>query len=321
MKANEMKTMMWAILALTAIAMTGTAQAEPQVNQRGGGSSGVGGGGDVTAFEFKNVARYLLSDLRKMGQAGVSEFNFDELERAIRFTEVRGVEVACLDGTVPAENCPVLRRRDAVNFPDRGLITVTASRWTEIKPSLQRLRALVLHEYLGILGAEKGQDDDRISSAVVTRLRKQLFRVNASPFSRLVGHYDLMAGSPDCPQSITIEQTKDDELKVMKSSPHFPSGVETQFLQLGTQLVVFNHGYGGTRYHSVGKVNSLSGAFTHDRFPEPGYVSDFQGDYDSQYYKALDEDTLHFRRQTGGGFEPLPERMRNSLSNCRYGRY
>lgn len=106
-----------------------------------------GNAGDTVASEFVLTGRDVLQRLELLIEGNKPLFDTVNLRTAIMATEVVSEEHVFLDGY----------ERDAVNFyPDKRLIKVNRSRWSELRRSTEtkaRLR-LVLHEYLWISGVD-----------------------------------------------------------------------------------------------------------------------------------------------------------------------
>jgi hypothetical protein len=116
----------------------------------GAGSTGTRGGGDAYVAEFMKLG-YEIRDWIGAGtlQAGVSQSTF---EMALTTTRVESTdEVLIVDGL----------HKDAVNEPGVRKITINRARWKTIASVAQK-RAIVFHEYAGILGL--GDSDYRLSS-------------------------------------------------------------------------------------------------------------------------------------------------------------
>ena len=101
----------------------------------------VGNGGDAIVLEFTTLARQVSKDIQINAQYLFPEFSAEDLETAIASTKVMSVEKTILNGI----------EKDAINYPGLGLIKINRSRWGARSVSTEKLRALVLHEYLGIM--------------------------------------------------------------------------------------------------------------------------------------------------------------------------
>jgi hypothetical protein len=98
----------------------------------------VGNGGDTYALEFVAVAddvqKYLAAD-------GAEGLDLEALKNAIATTKVEST-----DKKLSLHGLP----KDAINYPAEKRIVFSRLRWTQI--SEMQKPAIVLHEYLGILG-------------------------------------------------------------------------------------------------------------------------------------------------------------------------
>lgn len=122
--------------------------AQPAFSQASGGNDG-GSGGDTYAKEFEMLGRalYKTFDQHQNHPLFVKWHLKPSLfELAINTTLLRSED----GSTVILDNYEV----DGINYQNRRLIVINQDRWKQ-KTLLQKLE-LVLHEYLGILGIEKG---------------------------------------------------------------------------------------------------------------------------------------------------------------------
>ena len=106
--------------------------------------------GDTTAAEFILSGRATLQSLDLAIQGGKSIYDTTKLRAAMQSTEVVS-EKQTFRGS---------EETDALNYPDKHLIRVSRSRWTELRKSVNtkdRL-TLVLHEYLDISGVDDSQN-------------------------------------------------------------------------------------------------------------------------------------------------------------------
>lgn len=166
-----------------------------------GGATGVGGGGDNTVFEFREMARTLFGHL--IGQSKeVFGVDADVLAKTYADVKVESVETACI--RLDANPCDPRDVRDAVNFPDLKLIRVSRGRWAQIKTDQRSAHRLVLHEYMGILGVER--DTDEQSTRVIERLDQNASIMRGqSAHLGFNGQWELIAQAPGyCPKQITI---------------------------------------------------------------------------------------------------------------------
>lgn len=104
----------------------------------------VGNGGDAVVLEFKNLARQVSRDISLNADYLFPEFTVEQLDQAIESTKVVSATKTVLRGV----------EKDAINYPASKLIKVSRSRWKLNSDSIESLQALVLHEYLGIMGVE-----------------------------------------------------------------------------------------------------------------------------------------------------------------------
>jgi len=122
-----------------------------------------GNAGDAFAAEFILTARDLVQRMQP-NQAVIRQWvDIARLSGAILATKVRTEENLQLGGHTV----------DAVNIPTESLILVNRDRWREYRSALEtkaRL-TLVLHEYLGVIGAEDSQF--QISGRVIGFLNVQ----------------------------------------------------------------------------------------------------------------------------------------------------
>jgi hypothetical protein len=115
----------------------------------------VGNGGDAIALEFTTLARQVSKDIKIEAQHLFPEFSAEDLESVIESTKVASVDKTILNGV----------EKDAINYPRLKLIEVSRSRWKSRSVSTEKLRALVLHEYLGIMNINDA--DYKISGRLI----------------------------------------------------------------------------------------------------------------------------------------------------------
>lgn len=100
----------------------------------------IGNGGDVYALQFITFAQYLLKHLQNSNIKGL---DIDALGNAINTSSVESTEEYLkLNGM----------DKDAINYPSEKRIIFNRIRWSSFITN-ERL-ALVLHEYLGLLGTQ-----------------------------------------------------------------------------------------------------------------------------------------------------------------------
>ncbi len=98
-----------------------------------------GNGGDGYALEFMALGRKAAGEVRLHPDPRISE---DSLRKAIETTNVTTKERLELQGV----------EVDAINYPEQKRIELNRSRWKEY--GLDQKAALVLHEYLGVIGLD-----------------------------------------------------------------------------------------------------------------------------------------------------------------------
>jgi hypothetical protein len=104
----------------------------------------VGRGGDSIALDFKSVANYDVSLLRQHAAELGSLVNVDQLENTIAGTQLSTQDHVFL-GEV---------EKDAVNFSAPNRIVVGAARWLQLPLNDARKDALVLHEFVSLMGID-----------------------------------------------------------------------------------------------------------------------------------------------------------------------
>lgn len=100
----------------------------------------IGGGGDVYALQFIAIADKILTHLQN---SPIKEIQIEDLKNAIETTIVESTNRKLLLKGIP---------KDAINYPESKRIIFNQTRWRQIAD--EDKPALVLHEYLGILGIE-----------------------------------------------------------------------------------------------------------------------------------------------------------------------
>ena len=106
-----------------------------------------GNGGDSVAQEFVTIERQIVRDLRAGQSQYFPEVNIQELARATDTTAVKSVDSIDVKGFA----------LDAQNYPELKMIVVNRKTWLAMGSDYTKKRALVFHEYLGILGVEKSE--------------------------------------------------------------------------------------------------------------------------------------------------------------------
>jgi hypothetical protein len=99
-------------------------------------------GGDGIALEVTALASNLAENM-KQGLITVPGVNADTFAKQVRATRIETRDIVICDGT----------EVDACNYPDENRIEISRPHWTEYGTDLRRKRALVLHEFLGIMRA------------------------------------------------------------------------------------------------------------------------------------------------------------------------
>jgi hypothetical protein len=118
---------------LTFFVFATTAVAGPRV---------IGNGGDIYALQFASYADRIVKYLQ-VNQDDVPEINADKLEQIVADTKIESTtEKLVLNGYVKA----------AINYPDKKLIVINQDQWSN--SSDRERSALVLHEYLSLMGIE-----------------------------------------------------------------------------------------------------------------------------------------------------------------------
>lgn len=115
----------------------------------------IGNGGDAIVLEFTTYAHQVLKDIQVDAYAEFPEFKASDLANAIQKTQVVSLEKTILNGV----------EKDAINYPTLFKIEVSRSRWLTQTNSPEKVRALVLHEYLGIMNID--DHDYRISGRLI----------------------------------------------------------------------------------------------------------------------------------------------------------
>lgn len=117
--------------------------ATPFASMAGGGGMD-SSGGDGFALEFVQIAHELLTQLSSDTTSSSQKVNLEQLSKAIETTRVESVdENLILDGVL----------KDAINSPSQKLITINRKSWEAMQNPRSKV-ALVLHEYLGIMGTD-----------------------------------------------------------------------------------------------------------------------------------------------------------------------
>ena len=128
----------------------------------------IGNGGDAVVLEFKTYAAQVVKDIKNEAFQIFPEFTLVDLEYALERTEVVSVDKTILEGI----------EKDAINYPTRGLIEISRSRWQLKSNTPDQIRALVLHEYLGIMNIDDG--DYKISQRLVEYYRDSKKKLDLS---------------------------------------------------------------------------------------------------------------------------------------------
>jgi len=105
----------------------------------------VGNGGDDVAQEFTTLARLAVKNLSAVKTSAADQKNIEKIQTALESVHVSSEKQLFLNG----------KEVDAINQPTKLEIAVSRSRWKELKDEkIQTRIALVLHEYLGVVGLD-----------------------------------------------------------------------------------------------------------------------------------------------------------------------
>lgn len=120
------------------------------------GGVDVGNGGDAYALEFQSHAQSLLQHWQELQGYDSFKNSFpvtkENLADAMSKTQVHSTTSPLMLGDAEV---------DAKNFPfPRGEIQLNRSRWDALRSDPAKRLALVLHEYLGVLGIDQKRFDD-----------------------------------------------------------------------------------------------------------------------------------------------------------------
>ena len=127
-----------------------------------GGATGVGGGGDIYAAEFKRIARELVTTMASNGiqqVGGVSIRQFRD--------DIEGTSIETTPKELKLENV----RKDAINYPQDKKIVLSLMNWPTVRSLLSK-RQIVLHEFFGIAGIPDAQYQN--SNQVLDQLQRVL---------------------------------------------------------------------------------------------------------------------------------------------------
>lgn len=150
-----------------------------------------GGGGDVFALQFVTVAGKVLTHLKSSPIQGIP---LEPLQQAIDETVVESVgHELVLSGMA----------KDAINYPGAKKIIFNRLRWAQIAD--EDKPALVLHEYLGIIGTLDGGykyskqilGDFRLSTNFLPNAYCGTFKDNGDSFQIIDGIYNTYWDSGD----------------------------------------------------------------------------------------------------------------------------
>lgn len=108
-------------------------------------ASGAGNGGDPNSLEFVAVGRQIHTLLLSWPKTALPEVAAGDLNLIIDQSEVQTTDKPLFEKDQPVA---------AKNFPKKKLILVNISAWQGLSGSIDKRMALVLHEYLGLLGIE-----------------------------------------------------------------------------------------------------------------------------------------------------------------------
>jgi hypothetical protein len=109
-----------------------------------GSGTDIGRGGDSIALDFKSVATYDVALLRQHAADLGSIVNVDQLENVIA-----GAQLSTQDHVFLGDV-----EKDAVNFSAPDRIVIGAARWIQLPLNDARKDALVLHEYVSLMGID-----------------------------------------------------------------------------------------------------------------------------------------------------------------------
>ena len=102
----------------------------------------IGNGGDFYALQFASYADRIVTYLQ-INQDDIPEVSADTMEKIVAETKIESTtKKLILDGYEKA----------AINYPDKKLIVINQDQWSA--SSDRERSALVLHEYLGLMGIE-----------------------------------------------------------------------------------------------------------------------------------------------------------------------
>lgn len=127
-----------------------------------------GNAGDIYTAEFILTARDILPRLKLLPQSEIAEIDFNRLAGAVLNTKVHSEEKLELNGY----------EVDAKNYPDRGEIILSRSRWRVLRTPQETTNRLmlVLHEYLFLIGINDTQF--RLSGRIIPLLDIENFNPN-----------------------------------------------------------------------------------------------------------------------------------------------
>lgn len=127
-----------------------------------------GNAGDTYTAEFILTARDILPRLKLLPQSEIAEIDLNRLAGAVLGTKVHSEEKLELNGY----------EVDAKNYPDRGEILVSRSRWRVLRTPQETTNRLmlVLHEYLFLIGIDDTQF--RLSGRLIPLLGIENFNPN-----------------------------------------------------------------------------------------------------------------------------------------------
>lgn len=108
----------------------------------------VGNGGDNVAQEFTNLARLAVKNLSAVEISVQDQKNLEKIKAGIESVHVSSEKQLFLNQ----------KEVNAINRPSKLEIIVSRGRWKELKSEKVQTRvALVLHEYLGVMGLDDQQ--------------------------------------------------------------------------------------------------------------------------------------------------------------------
>ncbi len=134
-----------------------------------------GNGGDEEALSFARISEEIISQIESQkslvftSNKDFENFDLDQFIEATRHTKIYFIDYK-LCSKMGDYRCPKEKGFVAKNYPSILEIHVNQSRWEKLN-NTERLN-IVFHEYLGILGIEKGRYN--LSSSLVTNANEDI---------------------------------------------------------------------------------------------------------------------------------------------------